>query len=129
MSNDYIEAARLIKTCPNDRLPFVLRLLELANLVPDGAFDGIEPPKTSNLLEMKRAAKKDKGFPETDYDVALILRKAYEVGASFTNISLNSGGYSRSGLYEIMYCHRKAPEFWKERIIKAATEEIDSVAS
>lgn len=121
----YLKAAKLIASCPRDRLELVLQVLEKG---------GIEFERLDEILERMSAEEKkaiygkrkndDKrdNWLKSDNAITLLLREAYDKNVSMTVIS-NLSGVHRVTLYKYLR-GVLAPGAKTSTAIKEAIEKI-----
>ena len=119
--DDYLKAAKIISTCPKNRLPFVLEVISKS---------GIDVPEIEKMLKKSLAAEKkslyskkdgfksEKELEPSDDDTIRRLQKAYYEGISFTVLA-RVADMERTVLYRYIYGERKMKEAHAEKINNA----------
>lgn len=119
--DDYLKAAKIVSTCPRERLPYVLEIISKS---------GIEISEVENLIEeskadgMKRAYLKKSGFVSkkewlfSPNPTVRRLQKAYNDGISFTVLGKISE-VQRTTLYRYIYGERNMKAEHESKINEA----------
>ena len=118
-----IRLARIVKGCTSEQMVYIRSVLEAANIplpteeeITDSAMKVKDPWKRRNNGVQSREKWK-----ETNDDVAIALRKAYDAKLSFTTLSIATG-IGRSELYKYMWGERTAPQEHREVIMNKLRE-------
>ena len=103
--NDYYKAAKMVANCPRDRVPAVLAILEQSGINVDTIDEIIKTAtvetKTNHIYCKRRNNGMRGNWLDTDNEIALMLRKAYDYNVGFTTLS-NLCGLHRTILYHYM---------------------------
>lgn len=119
---DYIKAAKVVANCRNDRLPYVLEILRSAGYeFSEETLAMCMNRKGSDVLRERRGAENKDDWQDTEDEVSIALRNAYDEGISFTEISRKCG-VGRSLLYLYMKGERKIPAERGARILAVLRE-------
>ena len=96
--------ARLLASCPKDRLKLVLKFLEDSGITTDEFSEFIKEMESESKVETyKKKSGNDKRdlWVDSDDPITLLLREAYERSVSMTVVSSLSGVH-RTTLYKYM---------------------------
>lgn len=103
--NDYYRAAKMVANCPRDRVSAVLKILEQSGVNVETLEEIIKSAEVENthhhIYYKRRNNGKRGNWLDTDNEIALMLRKAYDYNVGFTTLS-NLCGLHRSILYHYM---------------------------
>lgn len=116
--DDYYKAAKLVANCRQDRIPYVLQILEQSEINIDEIETIIAEVKAENKKHIycKRANENYRGnWKPSDNDTTLLLRKAYDLNISFSSIN-SITGIDRTSLYKYLWGERTPSEV-KAKII------------
>lgn len=118
-AQDYLAAAKILASCPERRLPYVVELLKKGGIeVPEGVIEGISEDRGKAKKELKseirQAATKDK-WVETDDEVVLKLRDLFESGVNVTHFA-DEAKISRTQFYRYLWGTRIAPAPVRSRL-------------
>lgn len=118
---DYLKAAKIVSTCPRDRLPYVLDIISKSGIEISDVEKIIEESKTDG---MKRAYLKKSGFASkkeflfSPDPTVRRLQKAYNDGISFTVLGKISE-IQRTTLYRYIYGERNIKAEHESKINEA----------
>ena len=122
----YINAAKIISSCPKERLPYVLKTLEDGGI----SFDSEEIKEMCRAVSWRdrtvsltasRSVADTSNWSETTNPCILKLREAYKVGISLTKLS-RMVGLNRSTLYKYLYASIIPNRGISVRIMEAINE-------
>ena len=124
--NDYLQAAKILATCPTKRLPQVIKMLRDAGIDVDERMIK-EEVRNKEEAKMERRGKArernyDPGFWSSDDDFILTLRNAFERGIGISKLSRVTG-LSRTTLYRYLHDEFYPSDDIKETIL-ASIEKI-----
>lgn len=122
---DYIEAAKILASCPERRLPQVVKLLREAGIEID---DGFVKESRGRSDDGKRKRVREKRVERRTIDFRMIgdnfldaLRDAFESGINISDLSRTSG-MGRTTLYRYLNGETYPSNEDKERILNAINE-------
>ena len=122
---DYIEAAKILASCPERRLPQVVKLLREAGIKID---DGFVKESQGGADDGKRKRVREKRVERRTIDFRMIgdnfldaLRDAFESGINISDLSRTSG-MGRTTLYRYLNGETYPSNEDKERILNAINE-------
>lgn len=119
-SPEYVEAARIIATCPKSRLPMVLEILRQSGIEiqpePEAVVYRTPEDVRKGWLKEKRETegRVGKGYP--DSGTWILLKRAYDEGVSFIELSRRTGIH-KTALYHFLH---------GEKNIQSRTELLES---
>lgn len=108
------EAIEMIQRCRKDRLPYVLDILKAAGYeFSSGEINLSRANKMSReQMSSYKRNRKHNEWAESNDETVQLLREAYLVGVSFTDINRLTG-INRTVLYEYLKGAREVPEAYK----------------
>ena len=122
----YLKAAKIIASCPKERLPYVLKTLEQGGI----AFDSDEIAKmcasisgsdrTSSLIASRADINMTEWIPTTNYCI-LQMREAYKKGLSLTKLG-RKVGLNRTTLFKYLRAYITPKPSTSRKIIEALSE-------
>lgn len=121
---DYYRAAKLLVSCPRERLPVVVDLIQKSGINMDEVEKErmlAESDRQERLLEIRKSADKSKWLP-TDNSFVLFLREAFDEGISFKEVC-NMTGLNKSTVYRCLWGERKGTAH-TQALIREAIEKI-----
>lgn len=120
------QALIAVSTCRVDRLPYVLDILRRSGY--EFSNDAIQLARTTQSNKIQRVAKRrkvaKKAWLETDDEAVELLREAYFLGMSITDINRRTG-INRTVMYEYLKGTRKVPEHCRETLISNLNDLIE----
>lgn len=121
----YLEAAKIVATCKENRLSIVLDILKkggfdlsndtVAEAIYDKMLDGYT---TEEIKKYSRLKRYDKRWVKTSDPIVITLRNAYLDGVKISTIAATAG-ITRTVLYEYMIGRRQYSGFIAEKFILA----------
>ena len=120
-AEDYITAARLVATCSEHRLPYVLEIIRQSGIdlsALDVEVAKIVKDERKKKYSRKTYCKKVTKFAETEDELVIRLKKAYTDKVSFSALG-KASGVNRSTLYKYVWGERKIPDEYREQINSA----------
>lgn len=122
---DYIEAAKVLASCPERRLPQVVKLLREAGFEIEDGFvresrSGTEGGKRKRVRE-KRVEGRTIDFRKIGDGFLDTLREAFESGMNMSDLSRTSG-MGRTTLYRYLNGETYPSKEDKEKILDAINE-------
>ena len=117
-TRDYLGAAKMIATCPEKRLPFVLEIIKQSGIdlsMLEDEILKINSSERKRKYNRKTFCKRVTTLAETEDELVLRLQKAYNDKISFMAISKVSG-VNRSTLYKYIWGDRKVPDDYRDQI-------------
>lgn len=123
----FYKAAKLVATCPKDRLELVLEVLQKGEVTTDGfdeIIEKIKKDKRQSVYERRKGDEKRDLWKTSDNPVTILLRKAYNRNISMTSISRLSGVH-RVTLYKYM----RGLTTPGERVSSAITNAVNEIFS
>lgn len=129
----YIKAAKVIASCPTNRLSYVLETLKMGGLeyLDDDVEKIRKTTKAYDKTETLKRNRKDQDHEkwlETDNPYILKLREAYDMGISLTKLG-RICGLHKTTLYHYLYAERIPSRETCEMIVKAAFEMMPELAN
>lgn len=127
--NDYLKAAKVIATCPTDRLPAVIDVLSQSGIDMSKAYEliPITKDRKTESLKFSRERISRENWVDTGNATSLLLREAFEEGLSLTAIAKEIGA-NKSTVYRCMYGTYNPSEYMsrkiKEAVEKMKTENV-----
>lgn len=121
----YYKIARLLASCPKDRMKLVLKVLEGGGINVDGftnLIDEMNREEKAKVYERRTREEKRDLWLDSDDPATLLMRKAYDRGVSMTVIS-GMTGVHRTTLYKYLRGTVKP----KELARKSVTDAIEKI--
>ena len=122
---DYLEAARILATCPERRLPQVVKMLREAGFKIE---DGFVRESREVAKDRKRKRMREKRMEGRTFDFRTLgddfldtLRDAFEKGINISDLSRTSG-MGRTTLYRYLKGETYPSKEDRERILDAISE-------
>lgn len=122
---DYIEAAKILASCPERRLPQVVKMLREAGFEIEDGFvrdsrGRAEDGKRKRMRE-KRMERRTIDFRKIGDDFLDTLREAFESGMNMSDLS-RASGMGRTTLYRYLNGETYPSKEDKEKILDAIKE-------
>ena len=119
-SKEMVKAARILATCPKERIPLIVKILKEAGVdVGEAEVAAIETGRNIEArLRTNRANEYRKNWIDTDDEFVLFMRKAFEDGIDFGMIRKITG-LNKSTIYRCMWGERKGTPSTREAIRSA----------
>lgn len=123
------EAIEMIQRCRKDRLPYVLDILKAAGYEFSSSEINLSRANKMSMEQMSsyKRNRKHNEWAESNDETVQLLREAYLVGVSFTDINKLTG-INRTVLYEYLKGAREVPEAYKDDLtntLKTVLTEIN----
>lgn len=123
------EAIEMIQRCRKDRLPYVLDILKAAGYEFSSSEINLSRANKMSREQMSsyKRNRKHNEWAESNDETVQLLREAYLVGVSFTDINKLTG-INRTVLYEYLKGAREVPEAYKDDLtntLKTVLTEIN----
>ena len=109
VSAEYVlKAAKVLATCQKDRIPMVVSVLEQGGIIIDEtiySFLSCCAISREDKLKTERQKNDRKNWEETDDELSLYLRKAFDDGIDFRKL-YERAGLNKSTIYRMMWGRR-----------------------
>ena len=118
-----IRLARAVKGCSEKRMPYIRSILNAAGIeIPSKEeIDRILAEQRDPWKRRNNRVQSKEKWKDTDDELALALRKAYDMKISFTELSYKTG-VGRTTLYKYMWDERKPVRETREIIFSKLNE-------
>lgn len=107
-AEDALRAAKILATCPRERIPMVVQVLEQSGITVDEALyrasAGIASTK-EDRLRRERERNDRKNWKETDDELVLYLRQAFDDGIDFKKLR-EITGLNKTTIYRFLWGRR-----------------------